>query len=66
MTKKRQSYLTCDHDEDGYTCCCCKCGYNVYTTEEEYLADIAEEAGVSKHDSDYKIDKIEKKLGIKR
>lgn len=69
MTKKRvrKSFLTCPHlNAGGFTEHCSDCGYNAYMSDEDYLDSIAREAGVSRHDSGYKIDLIEKKLGIKR
>ena len=37
----RKSYLDCPHNNiQQYTEVCVDCGYNTYTTEEEYLADL--------------------------
>lgn len=57
------SYLDCPHvNVDGDTCCCSDCGYNVWTTNEEYLKDLRRKA--QKWPDLSEIRKLEKQLGI--
>jgi hypothetical protein len=36
-----KSFLDCPHKNvQQFTECCLDCGYNVYTTKEEYLAEL--------------------------
>lgn len=59
--RKLKSYLTCEHyNADGYTQYCPDCGYNIYTTEEEYLKDLREKTYSRKDE----IKRLEKQLGI--
>ena len=58
-----KSFLDCNHSRaDGDTCECPDCGYNVWTTNEEYLKDLRRKAqtwpGLNE------IRKLEKQLGI--
>jgi len=40
----RTSYLDCPHNNiQQFTEICLDCGYNIYTTTEEYLADLEEQ-----------------------
>ena len=56
----RKSFLNCPHARvQQFTECCLDCGYNIYTTMEEYLADLKREAG------EQEVHRLEKKLGIK-
>jgi predicted transcriptional regulator len=55
------SFLTCPHENvQQFTEYCFDCGYNIWTTEKEYLKDLRKQAGATE------IDKLEKKLGIKK
>jgi hypothetical protein len=37
----KKSYLDCPHNRvQQFTEFCLDCGYNIYTTDEEYLADL--------------------------
>lgn len=66
MPKGRISYLDCPHKNvQEYTECCNDCGYNIYTTEEEYLKDLRRELKDSSP-TIKEIRQLEKKLGIKR
>jgi hypothetical protein len=39
-----RSFLDCPHKRvQDYTECCLDCGYNIYTTKEEYLKDLHEQ-----------------------
>jgi hypothetical protein len=43
--KKRVSFLDCPHKRvQDFTECCMDCGYNIYMTEAEYLAELRREA----------------------
>ena len=56
----RISFLDCPHKNvQQFTECCLDCGYNIYTTEEEYMRKLAKELRPSQ------IRAMEKKLGIK-
>lgn len=58
---KRISYLDCPHKNiQQFSECCLDCGYNIYTTEAEYLKDLKREAG----DHTDEIRRLERKLGI--
>jgi hypothetical protein len=60
----RKSYLTCPHNRvQQFTDCCLDCGYNIWTTEKQYLEELRKEANESEHTSE--IQKLERKLGIK-
>jgi hypothetical protein len=57
----KRSFLTCPHKNiQQFTEVCLDCGYNIYTTEQEYLEDLRKKAG------NEEIRKLEKKLKIKR
>ena len=59
----RLSFLDCPHvNVDGDTCECSDCGYNVWTTNEEYLKDLRRKAKTWPSLSE--IRKLEKQLGI--
>lgn len=66
---RRRSYLTCPHKNvQQFTECCLDCGWNVYTSDDEYRARLKEEledklkrGGVPKDIAD-----MEDALGIKR
>ena len=62
----KKSFLDCPHNNvQDFTECCMDCGYNVWTTKKEYLADLkrqAERDGVD--DATRAIRKLEKRLGI--
>jgi hypothetical protein len=61
---KRQSYITCKHKNvQSFTECCLDCGYNVWTTDKDYLKELQNEArepGITS------IRVLEKLLGITR
>lgn len=60
MTSKRISFLDCPHKNvQQFTECCLDCGYNIYTTEAEYMRELAKELRPSQ------IRAMEKQLGIK-
>jgi hypothetical protein len=58
------SFLDCKHiNMQSFTECCLDCGYNVYTTKAQYLADLQRQVD----DADPVVKNIrflEKKLGI--
>ena len=60
------SFLDCPHNNvQQFTECCLDCGYNIYTTKEEYLQELKKEAdrkGVDKITKE--IRELEKELGI--
>ena len=59
--QKERSFLTCPHKNvQQFTEYCLDCGYNIYTTKEEYLE------GLRARTHDKEIKALEKKLGIKR
>ena len=56
----RISFLDCPHKNvQQFTECCLDCGYNINTSEAEYMRDLAKELRPSQ------IRAMEKKLGIK-
>lgn len=63
----RISYLTCPHrDVQQFTECCLNCGFNIYTTREEYLKYLKKEVESQKLDqTTAEIIELERKLGIK-
>jgi len=41
-----RSFLDCKHQNiQQFTECCLDCGYNIYTTETEYLEDLRRKVG---------------------
>ncbi len=62
----RRSYLDCPHNNmQQFTECCLDCGYNVWTSKEEYLRELQREADKVGADKLTKsIRDLEKKLGI--
>jgi hypothetical protein len=57
------SYIDCPHrNVDGYTSECSDCGYNVWTTNEEYLKDLRRKA--KKWPNLSEVRSLEKQLGI--
>jgi hypothetical protein len=59
----KQSFLTCKHKNvQQFTECCLDCGYNVYTTEKEYLADLRKQAGITEHTEEIRA--LEQRLKI--
>ena len=64
MSKK--SFLDCPHKNvQEFSECCLDCGYNIYTTKEQYLKDLGQEAirkGIDKDTQE--IRDLEEKLGI--
>lgn len=53
------SFLDCPHNNvQEFSDWCLDCGYNIYTTEEQYLADLKEKNRKNE------IRKLEKQLGI--
>jgi len=59
----KKSFLDCPHDNvQQFTECCLDCGYNIYTTREEYLNDLKKQA--IKKGVDPEVRDLEKKLGI--
>jgi hypothetical protein len=65
----RKSFLTCPHKNiQQFTECCLDCGYNVYTTREQYLESLKYEvagkrAAKGKH-GDKEARALERELGI--
>lgn len=58
-----KSFLDCKHERvQQFTECCLDCGYNIWTTEKEYLQDLRRKAGKTVNRSE--IRKLEKQLGI--
>ena len=56
----RKSYLTCSHKNvQEFTECCLDCGWNIYTTEEEYYEELKKEARRKKGFVPDKIKKLE-------
>lgn len=63
----RKSFLTCEHKNvQDFTECCMDCGFNIYTTEEEYLKQLREEARGKRKVVSKEIRDLEDELGIKR
>ncbi len=64
------SFLDCPHNNvQQFTECCLDCGYNIYTTEEEYLKDLKEKAREKRRKDKSgavanEIRELEKELGI--
>ena len=59
----KRSFLDCPHNNvQDFTECCLDCGYNIYTTDKEYLKDLKRKAKVSDHEVE--IRKLEKLLDI--
>lgn len=59
-TAGKKSFLDCPHNRvQEFTEVCLDCGYNIYTTKEEYLAELEGRL------VDDKIRDAEKKLGIR-
>lgn len=59
----KKSFLTCPHNNvQQFTECCLDCGYNIYTTKEEYYHELLKK--LDKEDKH--IHDLEDKLGIKR
>lgn len=43
-----KSYLDCPHNNvQQFTECCLDCGYNIYTTKEEYYLDLQRQVGTA-------------------
>jgi hypothetical protein len=58
-----KSFIDCDHrNADGDTCECPDCGYNVWTTRNEYLNDLRRRA--AKWPDLTEVRNLEKQLGI--
>jgi len=59
-----RSFLNCPHKNvQLFTEYCLDCGYNIYTTERQYLEDLRSQVkGKQKHIKE--IRKLEKELGI--
>jgi hypothetical protein len=67
MTVRLRSFLTCHHRNVGvYTEFCMDCGYNIYTTEQEYLEDLRRRAAGGDAAKRIEIEALEDKLGIER
>ena len=62
----KKSFLDCPHNNvQQFTECCLDCGYNIYTTKKEYLADLKRNASLKGVDNTtIEIRELEKRLGI--
>jgi len=59
------SFLDCPHKNvQEFSECCLDCGYNIYTTEREYLEDLRRRANRCPEEDE--IRKLERELGIQQ
>lgn len=61
----KRSFLDCPHHNvQQFTECCLDCGYNIYTTQAEYEADLAAQLRAQRQDASTKrIRAMERQLG---
>lgn len=67
-----KSFLDCPHvNVQQFTEVCLDCGYNIYTTEKEYLAELRRRSEVARRRDEHaqviaECRALEQELGIKR
>ncbi len=62
----RISFLDCPHTNvQQFTECCMDCGYNIYTSEKQYLEELRKEVHGKKSAFMKEIRELEAELGIK-